>query len=242
MYSMSRLTTMSRVGNEAPARPPRTPAATRMISNRKHRPIVAISVMTSASSKRTPRFWSESSSSTSSPVMSTPIGSGRSEQQVERDRRSDHLGEVARGDGDLAEHPEPDGDRPRIVVAARLREIASGDDAELGREPLQQHRHEVREQDDAEQRVPELRSAGEIGGPVAGVHVADGDEIPGPGEREQLAEEAGPDRNGAIDLLQARRDARPPPPATRGVRWAVSVGHVGRGRSSDRISRSAIGS
>jgi hypothetical protein len=41
------------------------------------------------------------------------------------------------------------------VVAAGLREIAAGDDAQLGREALEQDRHQVRQQNDAEQRVPE---------------------------------------------------------------------------------------
>ena len=121
----------------------------------------------------------------------------------------------------------------RIVVAARLREIASGDDAELGREPLQQHRHEVREQHDAEQRVAEARAAGEVGRPVAGVHVADGDEIARAGEGEQLAKEAaGADGHAAIDVLQARRDARMAPPVLAGMsrllfrRSEVGAGHA----------------
>ena len=98
------------------------------------------------------------------------------------------------------------------MVATGLREIATGDDAELRREPLQQHRHEVGEQDDAEQRVPEPRSAGEIGRPVAGIHVADGDEISRSGEGEQLPKEvSAADGNRAIDLLQTRRDARATP-------------------------------
>ena len=54
----------------------------------------------------------------------------QAEEQVERDRRAEHLGEVAGGDGDLAEDPQDDGDRPRVVVAAGLREVAAGGDAE----------------------------------------------------------------------------------------------------------------
>ena len=198
---------MSRVGMKPFAIAPMSGRA-RMISKRKQSPTVAMSVMTSASRTRTPRFCSVQQQQHVEAGEEHADGERDVEQQVERDRRADHLGEVAGGDRDLAEDPETDRDRPRVVVAAGLREIASGDDAELGREPLQQHRHEVREQDDAEQRVAELRSAGEIGGPVAGIHVADGDEVPGPGEGEQLPKEgAAVDGNRAIDLLQARRDA-----------------------------------
>ena len=57
------------------------------------------------------------------------------------------------------------------------------------RERLQQDRHQVGEQDDAEQRVAEPRAAGEVGGPVARVHVADGHQVARAGEREQLAPE-----------------------------------------------------
>src|SRR5829696_44964 len=42
---------------------------------------------------------------------------------------------------------------------------------------LQNDRHDVRQQGDEEQRVAELRAAGERRRPVAGVHVADGDEV-----------------------------------------------------------------
>ena len=203
-------------------------ARARTISNRKHRPTDAMSVMTSASRTRTPRFCSASSSRTSKPVTSTPTASGMMEQQVQRDRRADDLGQVARGDGDLAEDPERDGDRLRVVVAARLREIAAGDDAELRREALEEHRHDVREQHDAEQRVAEARSAGEIGGPVAGVHVADRDEIPGSGEGEELPEEAPARRSG--------RCGRPPAGSAR----RASGASRGRGAAAGRRRAAAV--
>ena len=199
-----------------------------MISKRKQRPIVAISVMTSASSTRTPRFCSDSSSSTSKPVTSTPTAIGQLNSRLSAiaepitSARSHAAMAISQSD------PERDRDGPRIVIAAGLREVASGDDAELGREPLEQHGHEVRQQDDAEQRVAEARSAGEVGRPVAGVHVADGDEVSGPGEGEQLSEEApAADGNGPIDVLQARRDARAPP-ARFGIRHGTLVGDFGR--------------
>ena len=77
-------------------------------------------------------------------------------------------------------------DTARVVVAAGLREVPAGRDAEFGREGLQKHRQKVRDEDDTEQRVSEPCAAGEIGGPVPRVHVADRNEIPGTGERQRL--------------------------------------------------------
>ncbi len=142
---------------------------------------------------------------------------GDAEEEIERDRGPDHLGEVAGGDGQLAEDPERERDGLRVVVAARLGEVAAGDDAELGGEPLEEHRHQVGDENDAEQRVPERGAAGQVRRPVARVHVADGHQVARPGEREQLAPPAAPaDGDGAIDLGEARRDARPAPPGLGG--------------------------
>ena len=115
----------------------------------------------------------------------------QAEEQVEGDGGADDFGEVAGGDGDLAEDPEDDGDGARVVVAAGLGEVASAGDAEARGERLQQDRHQVGDHDDAEERVAVAGAAGEVGGPVAGVHVADGDEVARAGEGEELAPEAG---------------------------------------------------
>ena len=58
-------------------------------------------------------------------------GERDAEEQVERDRGADDFGQVARGDGDFAQHPEREPDRLGVVIATRLREVAAGDDAEL---------------------------------------------------------------------------------------------------------------
>ena len=71
--------------------------------------------------------------------------------------------------GDLAQNPLKPDDRHGVVVAAGLREIATGDDAELDTKVLEQNRHEIGDQDDAEQGVAELRPALQVGRPVAGV-------------------------------------------------------------------------
>ena len=98
-------------------------------------------------------------------------------------------------------------DRRRVAVAARLREIASAGDAEPDGERLQQDRHQVGDQDHAEQRVAVARAAGEVGRPVARVHVADGDQVARTRKRQQLPPETGIERDDdrAVDLTQARR-------------------------------------
>ena len=137
----------------------------------------------------------------------------QAEQQIERDRRADHFGQVAGGDRDLAQHPQHDRGRARVAVAAGLRQIAAAGDAEPRGERLQQDRHQVRQHDHAEQRVAVARAAGEVGRPVAGIHVADGDEVARTGEGEQLAPEAGADRDGdrSVDFGQAEVSRRPAP-------------------------------
>ena len=104
--------------------------------------------------------------------------------------------------------------RARVVVAARLGQVAPGDDAELERQRLEQDRHQVREQDDTEQRVAEARAAGEIGGPVARVHVADRHHVARARKGQRLAPERDPHghRDGVMRLGEARHGARIAPP------------------------------
>ena len=42
------------------------------------------------------------------------------------------------------------------MLAARLREVAAGGDAQPGRQTLQKNCHETAQQDDAEQRIAEF--------------------------------------------------------------------------------------
>ncbi len=151
----------------------------------------------------------------------------QAEQQVERDGGADHFGQVAGGDGDLAEDPQNDGGRPRVAVAAGLGEVAAAGDAEPRGERLQQDRHQVGDHDDAEQRVAEARAAGEVGGPVARVHVADGDQVAGAGKGEQLAPESGAVRDGdrAVDFGQADLARGQPPAAGRRGRLIFTDSH-----------------
>ena len=119
----------------------------------------------------------------------------QTEKQIEGDGRADHLREIAGRDRELAEQPQDDRRRPRIVIAARLSEIPPAGDAEPQGERLQQDRHQVRQHDHAEQRVAVSRSAREVRRPVAGIHVTDRNQVAGAGEREQLLPEAARIRN-----------------------------------------------
>ena len=128
-------------------------------------------------------------------------------------------------------------DRPRIAGAAGLREIAVGGDAEPRGQRLQQDRHQVRQQDDRQQRVAELRTAGEVGRPVAGVHVADRDQIAGAEKGQQPARTNGRRRG--------RRWSRSPRAgcagAGRGIRTPAGGGWSGiRQGLGGQIGRSGI--
>jgi hypothetical protein len=132
------------------------------------------------------------------------------EEQLQRDRGADHFRQIARGNRHFAEHPQHERDRLGVGIAAGLREIAAAGDAEPRGQRLQQDRHQVRQHDHAEERVAVARAAGEIGRPVARVHVADRDEIAGASEGEHLAPEADAVRDGdrSVNFGQAGRAGR----------------------------------
>ncbi len=112
------------------------------------------------------------------------------------------------------------------MIAAGLGEIAPGGDAELDAEMLEEDRHQVGDHDDGEQGVAKLRAPGEIGGPVAGVHVADGDEETGAGKGGQLAPERGGGRDDDAAVRFGERDeAAAPAPAAGFYRFVSFLGH-----------------
>ena len=112
------------------------------------------------------------------------------EQQVQRDRAADHLGEVG-GDGhQLGLHPHEPRHRAREGVAAHLGQVAAGGHAELRGEGLDQHRDEVRRDDHPQQQEAVVRAGGEVGGEVAGVDVGDGGDEGGAEERDRSAHTA----------------------------------------------------
>jgi hypothetical protein len=88
------------------------------------------------------------------------------------------------------------------MLAAGLRQIAAHSDAEFGGESLQEHRHEIADENDAEQRVAEFGAAADVRGPVAGVHVADSHEVTWTRKREHFANPRGGmgDGNAAMGL------------------------------------------
>src|SRR6185437_9477517 len=101
------------------------------------------------------------------------------EQQVERDRRPQHFGNV------------------------------TCYDAELGGERLQKDRNEVRNENYRQQRVVVNASRRDVGGPVAGIHVPDGNEIARAREGERAPPHELPSRHmdGPIHFGETRYDA-----------------------------------
>jgi hypothetical protein len=113
------------------------------------------------------------------------------EQEVQRDRGADELGQVG-GHGDqLGLDPQPPRHRPREALAAELGEVAARRGADLRRQRLDQHRHEVRGEDHPQQQEAELGTAGDVRGEVARVDVGDGGDEGG-AEQGQHAAHASP--------------------------------------------------
>jgi hypothetical protein len=121
-------------------------------------------------------------------VISPAANGGTAEEQVERDRRPDELRQVG-GDRDrLGLHPQPPGDRPREALAAQLRQVAARRDARLGRQVLDEHRHQVRGEDHPDEQVAVLGAAGDVRGEVAGVDVRHGGHERRPQQRQAPAQ------------------------------------------------------
>ncbi len=131
-------------------------------------------------------------------------------QQVQRNGRADHLGQVAGRNGDLRAHPQRKAHPAPIALVAKLRQVPLRGHAQLQAQALQQNRHQVRRHDDEQQRIAEARAAGDVGGPVAGVHVAHRDQKSR--ARETPAAAASQSASG--------RCARSNAPPARRARWA----------------------
>src|SRR4029077_5629028 len=73
--------------------------------------------------------------------------------------------------------PEASRGAARKLLSAHLREVAPGGETELRRQGLDQHRHQIRDEDPPAERVTVLRAAGDVRREVARVDVGDtGDE------------------------------------------------------------------
>ena len=95
------------------------------------------------------------------------------QEQRKSDRSADEFGEIGRHRGEFADAPERVDDRLRQPVAAHLREVPPRHDAELGRQRLKQHRDDIGEQHDPQERVAVSGAGLDVGGEIAGVHVGD---------------------------------------------------------------------
>ena len=88
-------------------------------------------------------------------------------------------------------------------------EVLARGDAELRRERLDEHRHQVRGDDHPDERVAELRAAGDVRREVARVDVGDGGDERRPEEREEPELAAAPEDPLALaDMLWGARWAR----------------------------------
>ena len=126
----------------------------------------------------------------------------QAEEELKPDRRADDLGKVGRKNPRFGQQPQADGDRERRMGAAGLRKIEPRADAEPRRERLQHDRHQAGENRDEEQGRAEFGAAGQRRRPIAGVHIAGGDEIARAQKDEDAFEEpvavGNDDRSGAI--------------------------------------------
>ena len=68
------------------------------------------------------------------------------EQQRQTDGTAEEFGEVGRHGGNLADDPHRPHHRARKLIAAHLRQVSPGDDAELGGKGLEKHGNQIREQ------------------------------------------------------------------------------------------------
>ncbi len=80
------------------------------------------------------------------------------QQERQPDSGAEEFGEIGRHRRDLADDPERPNHRFRKMLAAQLGQIAPGDDAELGRQRLEQHRRHIRQQHHPQQRVAVSRA------------------------------------------------------------------------------------
>ena len=95
------------------------------------------------------------------------------EQQREPDGAAEKLGQVGRHGGDLAHPPHAEHHRLRKLLAAQFGQVASGDDAELGGERLEQHGDEVGGQHHPEQLVAVAGAGLDVGREISRIDIGD---------------------------------------------------------------------
>ena len=155
-------------------------------------------------------------------------------QQRQAERAAEELRQIGRHRRDLARPPHRPHHRAGKPVAAGLRQAGISDDAELGRQRLEQHRHHVGDQHHPEQRIIVFGAGLDVGGEIAGVHVGDRGNDGRPGKGQEAAQPPPP----------AGQNSRAPRPrcarSGSGVAWLIRsslppvVASPNRCGSSDR--------
>ena len=153
-----------------------------------------------ASRRRKPFCWRPRIANAPSAGEQAGREQRNAEEQVEAECRAYDLGHIAGRRDDLGLDPEPDRGSPREGVPAGLREVLTGCDPQLGGLGLDDHRDQVRSEDDPEQQIAELGAPGDVGGEVARVDVGDG--------RDEGRAEEGPDATQPFGVSVERTPGR----------------------------------
>ncbi len=125
------------------------------------------------------------------------------EEQVQTERGTEKLGDVRGHRDELGLDPHAPGEGARIVLAEVLRKVTVGDDSELRRQILDQHRHQVGGDDHPHEQVAELGAGPDVRGEVPRVDVCDrGDECRAEHRQRRLPAALGED---SLDRAQADR-------------------------------------
>ena len=114
----------------------------------------------------------------------------QAEEQVERHGRAQEFSQVGGHGNQFHQDPHDPHHRPGKVFPALLGQVLAAGDAQFGGQRLQEHGHQVADQDDPQQFVTELRPGLDVGGKVARVHVGDAGDEGRAEERQQLGQPA----------------------------------------------------
>ncbi len=109
------------------------------------------------------------------------------EEQAKAEGSSQQFGHVG---GDAGQHdaaPEKTGPRPREPLPYVVGQAVTGHDAQPGRHALEQDEHQRGQGYHPEQRIAELASPGDVGGPVAGIDEPHRDDEARPQVAEKVA-------------------------------------------------------
>lgn len=130
-------------------------------------PMVAISPSTMASRRRKLAFLQGQHDQGIEGGEDHPGGNRDSQQQVEGQRRAEHLGKVGGDDRQLRQQPLATRHARAVALLGELRGRAGGD-PQARTEALQEHPGKARQHHHERQRVAEARARLDGGGPVAG--------------------------------------------------------------------------